>query len=73
MRAERLFGAGGFLALIGVVLLVLEVARTLGSNTLGSTGTILLWVGLGLFAVGAVLITWSIARDERPRPADSDA
>jgi uncharacterized membrane protein YwaF len=72
VRAERLFAAGGFLALVGVVLLALEVARTVGSNTLGSAGTILLWVGLGLFAVGAVLTAWSVGRDVPPPSADSD-
>ena len=66
MTPARLFVAGGIAALVGLVLLVLEVARTTASNTLGSAGAMLLWIGLGLFAVGAVVLTIAVMRDERP-------
>jgi len=60
VNQARLFVVGGAVALVGVVLLVFEVVRTVGSNTLGGAGTALLWVGLGLFAAGAVLVTWAV-------------
>ena len=69
MSTARLSIAGGGIALVGLVLLVFEVARTTSSNTLGSTGTLLLWIGLGLFAVGAILLTLAVARDARAAAA----
>jgi hypothetical protein len=64
-----LFVAGGVAALVGLVLLVLEVARTTSSNTLGSAGALLLWIGLGLFALGAIVLTVAVVRDE-PQASD---
>jgi hypothetical protein len=71
MHPSRLSAAGGLLALVGLVLLVIEVARTLASNPLGTLGTVLLWVGVGLLAAGGLLLTFAVARDvERIDPTD---
>jgi hypothetical protein len=61
------------LALAGVVLLVIEVARTLAANPLGTLGTVLLWVGVGLLAAGGVLLTLAVARDVEPAEATEPA
>ena len=73
VRPSRLFAAGGLLALVGLVLLAVEVARTLASNPLGTVGTVLLWLGVGLLAVGGVLLTLAVADDVEPtEPIDDE-
>lgn len=45
-------------AAVGLALVIVESVRTLRSDTLGTLGAVLLYVGLGLFVIaGAVLIT----------------
>jgi drug/metabolite transporter (DMT)-like permease len=75
VRPSWLFPAGAALALVGVVLLVVETARALAGNALGSLATDLLWVGVGLVAVGAVLLVLSVTLVKGPdldsgQPAD---
>jgi hypothetical protein len=73
-RSARLFpGAGFVLALVGLVLLVLAVVRTLNGTALGTIGAVLLWVGVGLIAVAIVLLTLStlLVRDESAPSAGS--
>ena len=77
-RSARLLpGAGFVLALVGLVLLVLAVVRTLRGTALGTLGAVLLWVGVGLIGVAIVLLTLTslVAGDEvdsarRGEPAD---
>lgn len=69
MATSRLFPAGAAIALAGVVLVVVQTARALSGNTLGTIATVLLWVGVGLVAVGALLLTLSVVRMS---PADAD-
>jgi len=58
LRSPRTLSIAGItLAVIGLVLLGFEVARTLGGTPLGGLGTALLWVGVGLVTVGVVLLT----------------
>lgn len=52
-------------AVVGLALVILEAVRTLRSDTLGTLGAVLLYVGLGLFVIaGAVLMT-----DQGAQPA----
>jgi hypothetical protein len=55
---SRRSGAAFVVAVIGLALVIIESVQTLRSETLGTLGAILLYVGLGLFVIaGAVLIT----------------
>ena len=66
-RSARLLpGAGFAFALVGLVLLVLAVVRTLRGTALGTLGAVLLWVGVGLIGVAIVLLTLTslLAADE---------
>jgi hypothetical protein len=66
-RSQQLLPVGGVLAAaIGLVLLVLEVARTVSGTPLGTLGTILLWVGVGLIAVGMLLLALVLSRALEP-------
>ena len=64
MRTSGLFPAGGAVSLVGVILLVVETARALSGNTLGTVESALTWVGVGLVAVGGVLLVLSVARSD---------
>ena len=66
MRTSRLFPAGGALALIGLVLLVVETSRALAGDSLGTLETVLLWVGVGLVAIGGVLLVLCVNQLDGP-------
>ena len=70
MRASRLLPIGGAVALVGLVLLVVETARALSGNSLATIETVLLWVGVGLLAVGGALLVLSVARSDGGQPAN---
>jgi uncharacterized membrane protein len=74
VRASWLFPAGAALGLVGLVLLVVETARALSGNTLGSLANVALWVGVALVVVGGGLLVLSVARGQadldRGQPAD---
>ena len=70
MRAFGLFPAGAVLGLAGMVLLVVQSARALSGNALGSLASALMWAGVGLVAVGGVLLVLSVTRSDRGQPAD---
>lgn len=55
---------GGVVAIGGFALLVVEVIRTLTGGVLGTIGTILLWVGLGVLVAGLLLLVLSLVSDE---------
>ena len=57
MLRSRLFTAGAAIALVGLVLFVVETARALSGNVLGTLEIVLTWVGVGLMAVGGQLLT----------------
>ena len=52
---------GVVLAIAGFALLAVEVIRTLTGGVLGTFGTVLLWVGVGVLAVGLLLLVLSLA------------
>ena len=55
---------GGVVAIGGFALLAVEVIRTLTGGVLGTIATVLLWVGVGLLAVGLLLLVLSLAGDD---------
>ncbi|HET6815856.1 MAG TPA: hypothetical protein VFH66_01325 [Mycobacteriales bacterium] len=56
-RSARLLPVAAYvLAFVGLVLLVLEVVRTLNGSALGTLGAVLLWVGVGFIVVAIVLL-----------------
>ena len=58
---------GGVVALGGFALLAVEVIRTLTGGVLGTIATVLLWVGVGLLAVGLLLLVLSlVGGDDSP-------
>lgn len=62
--AVPLGSIGGVVAIGGFALLVVEVIRTLTGGVLGTIGTILLWVGLGVLVAGLLLLVLSLVSDE---------
>ena len=80
-RSARLLPVAGFvLAFAGLVLLVIEVVRTLNGSALGTLGAVLLWVGVGFIAVAIGLLTYTLLAlaptdvgepNEPTEPADS--
>ena len=69
MRASWLFPTGAALGLVGLVLLVVETARALSGNALGTLSMVALWVGVGLVAVGGLLLVLAVGKG----PAGADA
>ena len=59
---------GGVVALGGFALLAVEVIRTLTGGVLGTIATVLLWVGVGLLAVGLLLLVLSLAGGDNDVP-----
>ena len=59
-----LFPTGAASGLVGLVLLVLECTRALTGNVLGTLAAVLLWVGVGLIVLGAVLLLLAVLRTE---------
>jgi len=66
---------GGVVAVGGFALLAVEVIRTLTGGVLGTIATVLLWVGVGLLAVGLLLLVLSLSGgDDTPaEPAPAPA
>jgi hypothetical protein len=65
---SRSFLAGAVVGLAGVALLVVQTARALSGNTLGTIATDLLWVGVGLLVAGGALLLTAVVRSERAEP-----
>jgi hypothetical protein len=71
-RTRLLPVAGFVLAFVGLVLLVLEVVRTLNGSALGALGAVLLWVGVGFIVVAIGLLTYTLLTAS-PDAAATDA
>jgi hypothetical protein len=65
----RTFVAGLVAGVLGLVLLVIEVAIALAGNALGTLGTVLLWIGVALVAVAGALFLLAVLSDSGV-PAD---
>jgi hypothetical protein len=64
---------GGVVALGGFALVAVEVIRTLTGGVLGTIGTTLLWVGVGVLAVGLLLLVLSLAGGDDETPPSPGA
>jgi hypothetical protein len=71
--ARLLTPAGLVLGGVGLVLLVVQVVRTLGDATLGTVGTVLLWLGFGLLAAGVVVLFLAMLRTAPDAGGDASA
>jgi hypothetical protein len=56
MRSSRLVSLGGLAALIGALMLIVEGAMTVSDRALGTIGDLIVWAGLALAAIGAVVL-----------------
>ncbi|HVV74767.1 MAG TPA: hypothetical protein VHC43_01940 [Mycobacteriales bacterium] len=75
MRGSRLMLTGSLVGAIGTAALLVEAIRAVALNAiLSSTSQLVMWVGLGVMAVGGVLLIGA-ASQESPelRPASSAA
>ena len=63
---------GGLIGLVGVVVLIVEGALALADHVLGTRGDVLVWIGLGLVAVGAALVVIALVQEPQA-VADEDA
>lgn len=61
-RTTLTLGAGS--GLVGLVLLIVEAVRVLNGSTLNTLNSALLFVGLGLLAVGGVLLVMAVVAVE---------
>lgn len=60
MRAVRSTGLGTVVVAVGLVLMVVEAVLVFTGGTLGLLGTVILWVGFGLIALGALVLLASL-------------
>lgn len=65
-----LASVGVVLAIAGFALLAVEVIRTLTGGVLGTFGTVLLWVGVGVLAVGLLLLVLSLTTGDEASAED---
>jgi hypothetical protein len=66
MRSGNSFVAGAVSGLVGLALMVVETARVLNGSTLRGIHNVLLFVGLGLVALGGVLLVYAVLVDTEP-------
>jgi uncharacterized membrane protein YhiD involved in acid resistance len=59
------------LAVAGLALVGFETARSLQNKALGTTGAVLIYVGLGLFVVAAILVVVSLVVDAEASPVET--
>jgi len=55
--------AGSVLAVVGLVLLAVQVIRTLNDAVLGTVGTVLMWSGVGLLGIGLLLLVLAVSSE----------
>jgi hypothetical protein len=72
MRSGNSFVAGAVSGLVGLVLMVVETVRVLGGSALTGYSNVLLFVGLGLVALGGVLLVYSVLVDDTGPVDDTD-
>jgi hypothetical protein len=66
MRSGNSFVAGAVSGMVGLALMVVETARVLNGSTLRGIHNVLLFVGLGLVALGGVLLVYAVLVDTEP-------
>jgi hypothetical protein len=72
-RTSITLGAGS--GLVGLVLLVVESVRVLNGSTLDTLNSVLLFVGLGLLAVGGIMLVIAVVAEDEvgAEAAEADA
>jgi hypothetical protein len=55
-------GAGS--GLVGLVLMIVEAVRVLNGSSLNTLNSVLLFVGLGLLAIGGVLLVTAVVAED---------
>jgi hypothetical protein len=66
MRSGNSFVAGAVSGLVGLALMVVETVRVLNGSTLSGINSVLLFVGLGLVALGGALLVYAVLVDTGP-------
>jgi hypothetical protein len=66
MRSGNSFVAGAVSGLVGLALMVVETVRVLNGSALTGINNVLLFVGLGLVAVGGALLVYAVLVDTEP-------
>jgi hypothetical protein len=66
MRSGNSFVAGAVSGLVGLALMVVETVRVLNGSTLSGISSVLLFVGLGLVALGGALLVYAVLVDTGP-------
>jgi hypothetical protein len=66
MRGATSLLAGTVSWLVGLALMVVETVRVLNGSTLTGVNNVLLFVGLGLVALGGALLVYSVLVDTEP-------
>jgi hypothetical protein len=61
-RTSITLGAGS--GLVGLVLMIVEAVRVLNGSTLTTLNSVVLFVGLGLLAVGGVLLVMAVVAED---------
>ncbi|HVS69447.1 MAG TPA: hypothetical protein VHE56_12910 [Mycobacteriales bacterium] len=76
MRASRFLLPGAVIGVAGTALLLVEGLRAIAlHDILGTVSQLVMWVGLGVMAVGGVLLigaAWEQAPDHEPAAAGPD-
>jgi len=76
MRGARLTLIGSILGVVGVALLLGEASRAVaGHAVLSATSQLLMWIGLGVAAVGGFLLicgVWQTAAETSGSPATEE-
>jgi drug/metabolite transporter (DMT)-like permease len=73
MRGSRLTITGALVGVIGAVLLLVEGVRAVELNdVLGTLSQVLLWVGLGLMALGGLILVVGVVQGPEPLPFDQE-
>jgi hypothetical protein len=71
MRARGVTITSGVLGLIGLALLVFETVQALRNQVLGTGGTTLLYVGVGLIAIAGVIVALALPTEPSASSASS--
>ena len=70
MRTSASLPVGAALAFVGLVALVVVTTLALTDHVLGLLAMVVLWAGVGLVAIGGMLLVLAVSGLDRGQPAD---